>query len=955
MRDSGRSSSYDAFLSYSHALDGRLAPVLQRELEQFAKPWYQVRSLRVFRDNASLTANPGLWSSIERALANSAWFVLLASPDAATSPWVDREVSWWLANRSAGRLLIVLTEGELVWDAGSGDAGSGDAGSGDFDWSATTALPPALRGALAEDPRWVDLRWLQHVEHVDRSNPRLRDCVADVAAALRGMPKDALVGEHIRQHRRAMRLARGGVTALALLLVATVVAATVAVGQRNHARDEARIATARQLAALAVTNLATHLDRAQLLAAAGYRLHPDPQTRSALFQAVAASPHLVRYLPAGAPVTTVAGSADGTVALAGTTDGHVLRWDLARGTRTTMRIGRAPITSLATDAGGARVLAADGTTAVRWDTATGRRRTIHSGASALVAVSPSGKRMAVLDRSADAAIPAEGGVGLTVYDGDTGRQLTHASLPWLWTRLGMPDDATVMLLGSRGSWERRSAADLGVLASMASGQLAPASVGTGGYSAAGRYYGVDVFGQASGWDLAASPGDSRFDHPDLQATTGAREPEVAEAFTISNDGTRMATAAAGTIYVATTSKQDADADADAVPLTGNDYVNSDAVAFLGDEQLISATGDTLTLWNLAAPGRFGADLGVQLPYGCSACGPRLITSPDDRRVVFVTIEQAAEYRLDSNALPLPDVLAGPAGPTNGLFPDGQTLPLWAPDGQRLVLLGLGDGSALVWDPKEPDDPISRWPSATPGTDPVTARVSADGSTVVVVNSHGDVVVRRFSDGTVERTFAGSGDLDTIGFPPPPAAATISADLTTAALVDEHAAVTFVDLRTGTRRTLPGGAGNGALFTQDKLLVLRPTGALEAWDVTGHRLLSSTSEAGAYLPVLAAPERGDVVARLRSDNVVVLSEPDSGVTLGSFPLPTSRRGQTAMRFTWSGTQLVVGRAGGRLTRWDLTADAWLRAACTSAGRDLSPAEWRQYVGTTAVPEELACRQ
>jgi hypothetical protein len=33
-------SRYDAFMSYSHALDGILARALQVGLEQFAKPWY---------------------------------------------------------------------------------------------------------------------------------------------------------------------------------------------------------------------------------------------------------------------------------------------------------------------------------------------------------------------------------------------------------------------------------------------------------------------------------------------------------------------------------------------------------------------------------------------------------------------------------------------------------------------------------------------------------------------------------------------------------------------------------------------------------------------------------------------------------------------------------------------------------------------------------------------------
>lgn len=102
-------SGYDVFLSYSHALDGALAPALQTGLERFAKPWYRPRALRIFRDTTNLAANPGLWSSIEEALAASSWLVLMASPTAARSPWVNREVTWWLVHKSPRRLLVVLT------------------------------------------------------------------------------------------------------------------------------------------------------------------------------------------------------------------------------------------------------------------------------------------------------------------------------------------------------------------------------------------------------------------------------------------------------------------------------------------------------------------------------------------------------------------------------------------------------------------------------------------------------------------------------------------------------------------------------------------------------------------------------------------------------------------------------------------------------------------------------
>src|SRR6266511_820801 len=139
-------SGYAAFPSYSHALDGRLGAAVQTGLERFAKPWYRIRALRVFRDKLSLSASPGLWSSIERGLEASEWLLLMASPEAARSPWVRKEVGWWLQHRSADRLLIVLTSGQLAWDSAQDD----------FEWSRTDALPEeVLRGAFAEEPFWV--------------------------------------------------------------------------------------------------------------------------------------------------------------------------------------------------------------------------------------------------------------------------------------------------------------------------------------------------------------------------------------------------------------------------------------------------------------------------------------------------------------------------------------------------------------------------------------------------------------------------------------------------------------------------------------------------------------------------------------------------------------------------------------------------------------------------------
>ncbi len=85
---------YKAFMSYSHAVDGRLAPALETALKRFAKPWYRLRAMRIFRGKSTLAVTSALWPAIEAGLKQSEFFLLLANPSAAASRWVDREVAW---------------------------------------------------------------------------------------------------------------------------------------------------------------------------------------------------------------------------------------------------------------------------------------------------------------------------------------------------------------------------------------------------------------------------------------------------------------------------------------------------------------------------------------------------------------------------------------------------------------------------------------------------------------------------------------------------------------------------------------------------------------------------------------------------------------------------------------------------------------------------------------------
>lgn len=229
-RRTDRAVEFDGFISYSHAGDGKLAPRLQAALQRFAKPWWRRRALRVFRDESSLSANPHLWSSITDALAASNWFILLSSPEAAGSEWVDREVSWWLEHKDANRILPVLTDGVLAWDESAGRL------------DPRSSVPPALFGAFQEEPRWVDLRWAREDTQLDLRNSRFRSAVADIASALRDVPKDELESEEVRQHRRTLRTAWGAAALLTFLAAATTVIAFYANDQRQEALQQTEIA-----------------------------------------------------------------------------------------------------------------------------------------------------------------------------------------------------------------------------------------------------------------------------------------------------------------------------------------------------------------------------------------------------------------------------------------------------------------------------------------------------------------------------------------------------------------------------------------------------------------------------------------------------------------------------------------------------------------------------------------
>jgi WD40 repeat protein len=317
-----RTRQYEAFISYSHAGDSVFAAELQRILNRIARPiykWWQWWPPRVFRDQTNLVAAPDLGAEIENALASSDSFVLLASAQAAASPWVDREVRTWCAGKPSDRLFIALTSGAIAWD----DA------HGDFDGSQTNAIPPGLRHVFDAEPLWVDFTGVQPDEGLAR-NPRFVDGAATLAAAIRGTDKDAIVGEDVRQRRRTKQLVGGAIGLLTLLTVLAGIAAIYALIQRNHADERARLATSRQLAAEAVVALDNDPEQSLALAARAATTAPTSEAADALRQALRNS-RLRSIIVAGRPVRNAAIDPKGRLVAAALGDGSIHTWTLRTG------------------------------------------------------------------------------------------------------------------------------------------------------------------------------------------------------------------------------------------------------------------------------------------------------------------------------------------------------------------------------------------------------------------------------------------------------------------------------------------------------------------------------------------------------------------------------------------------------------------------------------------------
>ncbi len=223
-----RNFRYWGFLSYSHD-DRRVAERLHQALENYRVPPRLVgldgpfglvpaRLLPIFRDRDELKAGGHLGADVEHALSVSRSLIVLCSPAAAASPWVDAEISAFLRLQPDGPMFCVILAGEPL--AGADARGE-----------ASECLPPAAKARFAASPGLdettpiaVDLR---------TDGDGWRRATHKIVAGLTGLPLDQLVQRDAQRRHRRMAW-------LSIVLIAVAIALGVLAVMAYRARDEAR-------------------------------------------------------------------------------------------------------------------------------------------------------------------------------------------------------------------------------------------------------------------------------------------------------------------------------------------------------------------------------------------------------------------------------------------------------------------------------------------------------------------------------------------------------------------------------------------------------------------------------------------------------------------------------------------------------------------------------------------
>lgn len=234
---------YRAFISYSHR-DDKWASWLHKTLEAYRPPKNLIgqkgergeippRLSPVFRDRDELPSATNLGAVIDQALSQSECQIVICSPAAAQSRWVNEEIKAYKRLGREDRILCLIVDGEPY-------------ASADPKRMDDECFPEALRFRMGADGELSDEPTEPIAADARDGKDGKTNAKLKLIAGMLGVGFDALKQrEHHRRQRRLMAVA----TAAAIGMVITTALATAALfaraeadRQRLRAEEEAEIA-----------------------------------------------------------------------------------------------------------------------------------------------------------------------------------------------------------------------------------------------------------------------------------------------------------------------------------------------------------------------------------------------------------------------------------------------------------------------------------------------------------------------------------------------------------------------------------------------------------------------------------------------------------------------------------------------------------------------------------------
>ena len=236
---------YRAFISYSHS-DERWAKWLHKSLETYSVPKHLVgretaygpvpaRLAPVFRDRDELATATNLGETLTRALQQSAFQIVICSPAAAKSRWVNEEILAFKRLGREHRIFCLIVAGEP--GASSSEATADQ-----------ECFPNALIYQMGSDGQLTSTRSEPIAADARPNKDSKQDVRLKLVAGMLGVGLDELKQrEAHRRHRRMMMLVTASIVGMTItsgLAAAAWLARNQA--ERERVRAEMEAETARQ-------------------------------------------------------------------------------------------------------------------------------------------------------------------------------------------------------------------------------------------------------------------------------------------------------------------------------------------------------------------------------------------------------------------------------------------------------------------------------------------------------------------------------------------------------------------------------------------------------------------------------------------------------------------------------------------------------------------------------------